>query len=84
VLAEALREVLGVDWQVETVGGGAAAPSPAADVATTEGFEPGDAPVDTTEDPDVAADGSERGSDDAISLLTEGLGARVIGEVDAG
>jgi len=75
VLVEALRQVLGVEWKVETVAG-AGTPSRSVPEPTPEGFAPGDAPVD------VDADDAESGSDDAISLLTEGLGAQVIGEVD--
>jgi DNA polymerase-3 subunit gamma/tau len=81
VLAAALRDVLGVDWQVETVAG-AGGPAAADPVATPEGFAPGDAPAEAHTGAGSESD-AEAGPDDAISLLTEGLGAQVIGEVDA-
>jgi DNA polymerase-3 subunit gamma/tau len=79
VLVEALREVLGVEWSVETVSGAAgSAEHETPGAPTSEGFAPGDAPAD-----DEAEGTKSGGSDDAISLLESGLGATVIGEVDS-
>ena len=78
VLREALREVFGVDWQLEVVVAGAAsaADAPAYEV---EGFAPGDGPADgpPAEDPPA-------GEDVAMALLQRGLGAKVIDEVETG
>jgi DNA polymerase-3 subunit gamma/tau len=78
VLIDALREVLGVEWTIETTAGGdgrqaAAAPG-------EDGFDAGDAPVEGDLAIDVTAPTGEQA---AVALLEEGLGATVIGEVDA-
>jgi DNA polymerase-3 subunit gamma/tau len=77
VLREALREVLGVEWTVET---SASAAAPAAQLATPEGFAAGDAPAEDDTTIDVTG---PSGDDAAVALLEQGLGATVIGEVDA-
>ena len=69
VVSDALREVLGVEWTVETT---ASTPAPQPAVS-----EP-DPSVDLTDSEDAPA-----GDDAAVALLAEGLGATVIGEVDA-
>ena len=71
VLVEALREVLGVEWTVETR---EAAAAPQADEPEVEP----DRAVDLTGSEDAPT-----GDDAAVALLQEGLGATVIGEVDA-
>ena len=78
VLTDALREVLGVEWTIETTTGADARQSPA--TPATEGFDAGDAPVDADVAIDVTA---PTGEEAAVTLLEEGLGATVIGEVDA-
>jgi DNA polymerase-3 subunit gamma/tau len=78
VLTAALREVLGVEWAIETIA--AADARPAAAAPATEGFDAGDAPVDGDVAIDVTAPTGEQA---AVTLLEEGLGATVIGEVDA-
>jgi DNA polymerase-3 subunit gamma/tau len=80
VVADALREVLGVEWTVETIAGGAPAPDQASAASTPEGFDAGDAPDEGATTIDVT---TASGEDAAVALLEEGLGARVIGEVDA-
>jgi DNA polymerase-3 subunit gamma/tau len=80
VLVEALREVLGVEWQVETTPAPAraAATDPAAtDPAAAPDAEP-DGAVDLRDSHDAPS-----GDEAAVALLQEGLGATVIGEVDA-
>jgi DNA polymerase-3 subunit gamma/tau len=79
VLSDALREVLGVVWTVETVAG-ADEPRKEAETPTAEGFDAGDAPTDGEATIDITA---PSGEDAAVALLEEGLGATVIGEVDA-
>jgi DNA polymerase-3 subunit gamma/tau len=74
VLAEALREVLGVEWQVKTQ---AEAPTATSATAPVEEVEE-DASVDLTDSEDAPS-----GDAAAVALLQEGLGATVIGEVDA-
>ncbi len=83
VLREALREVLGVDWQLQVVvaGAPAAAATAAAPANGSEGFAPGDEAAD--EDPETAGD-PPTGEEAAMALLKQGLGAKVIGEVEAG
>jgi DNA polymerase III subunit gamma/tau len=79
IVGDALQEVLGVEWRVETSDGERAA---AADAPAAEGFGPGDAPAD--DDPGEAEGAAPAsGADAAISLLEQGLGAQVIGEIDA-
>ena len=73
VLVEALREVLGVEWTVETRAAAAQAPA----VADQPDLDP-DPAVDLTDSENAPA-----GDDAAVALLQEGLGATVIGEVDA-
>ncbi|MDQ6649958.1 MAG: hypothetical protein M3Z02_07585, partial [Actinomycetota bacterium] len=87
VLCEALKEVLGVQWQVDCVVDGAAATSGSAEraasgrAATSEGFAPGDEPAHE----DEPAEGRRlSGEESALALIQSGLGARVIGELDAG
>jgi len=83
VLREALREVLGVDWALEiVVGAGGPAPTATGTAAYAAGsFASGDEAAD--EDPDSAGD-QPSGEDAAMTLLQRGLGARLIGEVEAG
>ncbi len=82
VLREALREVLGVDWSIEVVVAGAAAAAPAvAPAYGPDGFAPGDEATD--DDADAAGD-PPSGEEAAMALLKQGLGAKVIGEVEAG
>jgi len=99
VLCEAIKEVLGVEWQVDCVvdgaadgtegGGGPAAPpvpgagrpAPTASAATPDGFAPGDEPA---ADDEAAGDQRPSGEESALALIRSGLGARVIGELDAG
>jgi DNA polymerase-3 subunit gamma/tau len=70
---DALKEVLGVDWQVKCDVSGAAAPDPPAHA----GFAPGDEPADEPPlDPDAAPPPSAEES--AISLLEQSLGAKKI------
>ncbi len=78
VLREALREVFGVDWQLEVVVAGAssAAGAPAYEV---QGFAPGDGPADGP-----PAGDPPTGEDVAMALLQRGLGAKVIAEVETG
>jgi hypothetical protein len=73
VLIESLREVLGVEWTVETL-----ASSPAAQAAVDEPVAADDPTVDLTDSSDAPS-----GDDAAVALLEENLGATVIGEVDA-
>ncbi len=84
MLREALREVLGVDWSLEVVvAGEPAAPAagrPAAPAPAVDGFAPGDQAADD----DPGTDGGSSREDAAMALLRHGLGAKVIGEVDAG
>ncbi|MDX6204910.1 MAG: polymerase subunit gamma/tau [Frankiales bacterium] len=100
VLCEALRQVLGIDCRIETVAGGppdergqsgdgAATSVPpggpgAAAPAAHEGFAPGDAAAD--EDPDEQAEPAPRVDPEeaAVALLSDSLGAKVIGQIDAG
>jgi DNA polymerase-3 subunit gamma/tau len=75
VLAEALREVLGVEWSVETRPDAKAAATlaqPEQEAAVVESS------VDLTDSEDAPS-----GDDAAVALLEKGLGATVIGEVDA-
>jgi DNA polymerase-3 subunit gamma/tau len=70
---DALKEVLGVDWQVKCDVSGAAAADPPAHA----GFAPGDEPADEPPvDPDAAPPPSAEES--AISLLEQSLGAKKI------
>ena len=100
VLCEALRSVLGIDCKIETVAGGErpeAGPAAPAEAGTPsapsagprapaayEGFAPGDEAAD--ENPDDSAEQAPRidPEDAAVALLTENLGAKVIGQIDAG
>jgi DNA polymerase-3 subunit gamma/tau len=79
VLAEALREVLGVEWQVETRSEAApATPAAPVDEFAADESDESDPTVDLTDSTDAPA-----GDEAAVALLKEGLGATVIGEVDA-
>jgi DNA polymerase-3 subunit gamma/tau len=89
VLCEALQQVLGIDCRIETVAAGAAAevgrsvaaePAPAA----YESFAPGDEAAD--ENPDDPAEQAPRLDPEqaAVALLSDSLGAKVIGQIDAG
>jgi len=68
---EALKEVLGVDWQVRCEVAGA----PVVDESATPGFAPGDEPADAEEPSDQPARSPE---ETAISLLESSLGAKKI------
>ena len=81
IVADALREVLGVEWTVQTVG--AEASEPVLSAAAAEGFAPGDAPTEDADGGTADANDAATGPDAAISLLEAGLGAQVIGEIDA-
>jgi DNA polymerase-3 subunit gamma/tau len=100
VLCEALSQVLGIDCRIETVAGGAverrdesasAGAGPAAGAtgvtsppsATYETFAPGDEADDESDEP------TEQGprldpEQAAVALLADSLGAKVIGQIDAG
>jgi len=94
VLKDALRQVLGVDWEIACVVGdpAAAAPTttdppervPAASPPPpfADGFAAGDEPTD--EPTDGATSPRLAGDDAAIALVRDGLGGRVIGKLDAG
>ena len=98
VLKDALRQILGVDWEIACVVGdpAAAAPTttdPPARVPAAsppppfaDGFAAGDEPTDeTTDEPtDGATSPRLAGDDAAIALVRDGLGGRVIGKLDAG
>ncbi|GAC1322361.1 MAG: hypothetical protein NVSMB13_00610 [Mycobacteriales bacterium] len=96
VLCEALKEVLGVEWQVECVvdgaAGGAAASvvpgsgqaAPTSPATSPEGFAPGDEPGDEPGEDEPSAAPRLSGEEAALALIQSGLGARVIGELDAG
>ncbi|MCU1678414.1 MAG: polymerase subunit gamma/tau, partial [Frankiales bacterium] len=80
VLKESLRQVLGVDWQITTVGNGNERP-PRVPADQVDAPEP---PPSYDEGVDVAGDDEVRdeGSTDAVSLLSRSLGATVITEID--
>jgi len=91
VLRESLAEVLGVDWTISTVIGGAAGDDAAAGAPSggRQAFAPGDGPRDEAAEPPGAGGAQQTqervsGEDAAVALLKSGLGAQVIGEVDAG
>jgi DNA polymerase-3 subunit gamma/tau len=80
ILAAALRQVLGVEWKIVTVGNGNE-PPPRVPAEQVEAPEP---PPAYDEGVDVAADDAvtdDRGGD-AVSLLSRSLGATVITEID--
>jgi DNA polymerase-3 subunit gamma/tau len=90
LLREALVEVLGVDWSINITVGGAAgdeatAPAgvrrPDGQPARPADFAPGDEPADHDEPEQTS--GRQSGEDAAVALLKSGLGAQVIGEVEA-
>jgi DNA polymerase-3 subunit gamma/tau len=87
VLCEALSQVLGIDCKIETVAGGVAAevgaPEPAQPAAPYEGFRPGDEAADETDEPGEQAPRIDP-EEAAVALLTDSLGAKVIGQIDAG
>jgi DNA polymerase-3 subunit gamma/tau len=98
VLLEALRQVLAIDCRIETVAGGPpddrgpsgdSGATPARGPAQTappgrDGFAPGDEAAD--EDPDDTAEQAPRVDPEeaAVALLSDSLGAKVIGQIDAG
>jgi DNA polymerase-3 subunit gamma/tau len=92
VLREALLEVLTADYRVETVtagapveaGAGQAAAATPAVAPAYDGFQPGDEPAE--DEPDSSGEPAARTDPEeaAVALLTENLGARVIGQIDAG
>jgi DNA polymerase-3 subunit gamma/tau len=97
VLCEALNQVLGIECKIQTVAGGVAGdvgrdagagaapggsrpPAPSA----YDGFAPGDEAAE--ENPDEPAEQAPRVDPEeaAVALLTDSLGAKVIGQIDAG
>ena len=80
ILREALRQVLGVDWRINTVGNGV---EPSARVPADQVDAP-EPPPSYDEGVDVAGDEAvaPAGNTDAVSLLSRSLGATVISEVD--
>ena len=98
VLCEALRSVLGIDCKIETVAEGSArrrrprpprpvtrgsAPTPAR-APSVRGFAPGDEAADENPDDPVEQAPRVDPEEAAVALLTENLGAKVIGQIDAG
>ena len=90
LLREALLEILGVDWSITITVGGAAddqatapagVPRPAGQPTRPADFAAGDEPTDH-EEPEQTS-GRQSGEDAAVALLKSGLGAQVIGEVEA-
>jgi DNA polymerase III subunit gamma/tau len=78
---EALREVAGIDLQVK-VASAAAAPGGGAAASVAAPPPP---PVEVVDVADLEADGAATEDDepvDAVSLLRQGLGAHVIGEIE--
>jgi len=71
---DALKEVLGVDWQVQCEVAGA----PTIDESAPPGFAPGDEPADAEEPGEQPSRSPE---ETAISLLESSLGAKKISEV---
>ncbi|MFL6137796.1 MAG: hypothetical protein ACJ74O_08365, partial [Frankiaceae bacterium] len=91
VLADVLRESLGVDWRIESLvegtsqeaaTGGAGAPA-AGGGGGYDSFAPGDDPVDDPADGDAGRSAMPP-EEAAIARLQETLGAKVIGEIDTG
>ncbi|BEP12919.1 hypothetical protein acdb102_12300 [Acidothermaceae bacterium B102] len=100
VLCEALSQVLGIDCSIETVAGGppdqrgdagpsggSAAPrgsGPSTPPAPAyEGFAPGDEAADESDEPSEQAPRVDP-EEAAMALLSDSLGAKVIGQIDAG
>ncbi len=98
VLCVALSQVLGIDCQIETVAGGppdrrddpgAAGGSPVPSGPSTppgpsyEGFAPGDEAADESDEPGEQAPRVDP-EEAAVALLADSLGAKVIGQIDAG
>jgi DNA polymerase-3 subunit gamma/tau len=95
VLCEALNQVLGIECRIVTVAGGVgaapasdgsgadSAPTPSAP-APFDGFAPGDEAAD--DESDAAGEPAPRVDPEeaAVALLAENLGAKVIGQIDAG
>lgn len=80
VLSAALTEVVGGSWRV-TLGSGPLGPSAVVPAPGREGFAPGDEPAH--DEDDAGPTSTLSGEDAAVALLQDGLGAKVIGELDA-
>ncbi|MDQ1714114.1 MAG: polymerase subunit gamma/tau [Frankiaceae bacterium] len=80
ILKESLRQVLGVDWQITSVGNGNELPPrvPADQVDAPEPPPSYDEGVDVARDEEVRDDSGS----DAVTLLSRSLGATVITEID--